>query len=115
MARRTFNTYRVTEIPEFDIQDPDGNTVTFRMKPSVPGAVLLDFISGANAEDPAAMAKTVTDLLNAAIAEEDSEKWATFIRDPKNSVSLETLSEIAGYASEMLSGGNAQPVPSSNG
>lgn len=113
--RKTFNTYRKTEIPDFDIEDDAGNKTNFKMKPSVPGAVLLDFIAGANAEDPAAMARTVNDLLNAAIADEDSERWNTYIRDPKNNVTLDVLSEIAGYASETLSGGNDQAVTPSNG
>jgi len=115
MARKTFNTYRKTETPEFDIQDPDGNVTTFRMKPSVPGAVLLDFLAGANAEDPAAMARTVNSLLTAAIADDDLEKWQDYIHNPRNEVTLEVLSEIAGYASEVLSGGNDQPSTSSNG
>lgn len=115
MARKTFNTYRKTETPEFDIQDPEGVTTTFRMKPSVPGAVLLDFLSGANADDPAAMARTVNSLLVSSIHEDDLEKWQDYIHNPRNEVTLDVLSEIAGYASEVLSGGNDQPSQSLNG
>lgn len=113
--RKKFNTRKKTEIPEFEITDEAGTAVVFKMKPSIPGAILLDFISGANTEDPGAMARTVNNLLNAAIADEDAERWAAFIRDPKNDVTLEVLSEIAGYASEILSGGNEAAAISSNG
>lgn len=115
MAKKTFNTYRKAEIPEFDMTNPDGETMTFHMNGIVPGAILLDFISGANTEDPAAMARTVTSLLDSAIVPEELETWHAYIRDPKNAVDLETLSEVAGYASEVLSGGNPQPVTSSTG
>lgn len=115
MATRTFNTYRKTEQHELKMADPDGKITVFHLKPAVPGAVLLDFLSGAHADDPAAMANTVKSLLDAAIVDDELEAWQAYIRDDNNSVSLEILSEIAGYASEVLSGGNDQPAVSSIG
>lgn len=110
MAKKTFNTYTPTEQHQIDF--PDGTV--FNMNPSIPGDVLLDFISGANTEDPAAMALTVRALLNTAIVAEELDAWHAYIRDPKNNVTLEILSEIAGFAAEVLSGGNPHQRPASS-
>jgi hypothetical protein len=98
MTRKSFQTYRPAVGEEFDI-----NGHVFQLKPSVPGDVLLDFLSGANTEDPAAMARTIRNLLDAAIRPEQLDEWHTFIRDEENAVNLNLLSEIAGFVSEKLS------------
>lgn len=110
MAKKSITTYQPTE--EHSIDFPDGTE--FHLEKSVPGAVLLDFISGADSEDPAAMAKTVQSLLDEAIAEDEREAFNAYIRDKKNNVTLDVLSEIAGFAAEVLSAGNPHQQPASS-
>lgn len=111
MSRKSFTTYAPTEIPEIEL-----NGEVFKMNASIPGDILLDFISGADTEDPRSMAVTVRTLLDAAILEEERERWHAYIRDPANNVSLDVLAEIAGYASEVLSGNPQSPSqPSTTG
>lgn len=102
-TRKTFQTYVPTETHEIEI-----NGQVFPINPSVPGDVILDFLSGADAENPSTMAKTIRDLFDAAIVEDQLETWHTFIRDPANNVTLDVLSEVAGYLTEILSGNDQQ-------
>lgn len=108
MTRKSFSTYKPAKGEEFDI-----NGHIFQLRPAVPGDVLLDFLAGANSEDPASMASTIRSLLNEAIIPEQLDEWHTFIRDPENAVNLNLLSEIAGFVSEKLSA-NPQQQPLSH-
>jgi hypothetical protein len=105
MTRKSFTTYKPEKGEEFDI-----NGHVFNLRPAVPGDVLLDFLAGANAEDPSAMARTIRSLLDSAIVPEQLDEWHTFIRDEENAVNLNLLSEIAGFVSEKLSA-NPQQQP----
>jgi hypothetical protein len=107
--KKSFKTYRPTEQHTLEVNDQ-----TFRLKGAIPGDVLLDFMAGADADNPAQMAKLVRELIDTAIVEEDLERWHAFIRDEANSVDLNTLSEIAGYVAEVMSG-NPQKAPVRSG
>jgi hypothetical protein len=105
MTRKSFTTYKPVKGEEFDI-----NGRVFQLRAAVPGDVLLDFLSGADTEDPGAMARTIRSLLDAAIIPEQLDEWHAFIRDEENAVNLNLLSEIAGFVSEKLSA-NPQQQP----
>lgn len=100
MAQKQFTTRPNTEQQTISI-----DSESFRLANSVPGDVLLDFLSQADAEKPASMAETLRGLLSYAIHEDDKERFYAYIREPKNNVSLDVLAEIAGYAADVLSGG----------
>jgi hypothetical protein len=99
MAGKTFTTYAPTEEVYFEI-----NGTRFNCVPVVPGDVLLDFLSNADEEHPNLMAGALRNLIDAAIKPEELEKFHSFIRDPKNFVSMDVLAEIAGYLADKLSG-----------
>ena len=99
MSKKTFTTYQPTEQVEFDINDQ-----TFHCVPMLPGATLLDFMSAADPDHPNEMAKAVRTLLKQAVVEEEREAFEAFITDPANAVSVDILSEIAGYVADKLSG-----------
>lgn len=103
MARKSFSSYKPTEVQEIEI-----NGTVFALNPQIPGDVLLDFMSDASSEDMGKMAVIVRSLLDAAIVPEQLEAWHAFIRDPNNGITLQLLSEIAGYVTEIVSG---QPDP----
>lgn len=103
---KSFKGY-VPAVPvEFDLESPDGTQkVTIHCKRSVPGSRFLDFMAQAqNTEDWAGMAKAVRDVLNAAITDEDQATFWAFCDNPDNGISMEGLSEIAGWLSEQFSG-----------
>lgn len=110
MARRSFKGYRSDTPVEFDLESPDGTKkLTVRCKASIPGFVLLDFMSKADVENPGTMAQTITTLIKSAV---DPEQWPeveAFIRDEANGIDLELLGEVAGYIAEAYGGrGNPQ-------
>lgn len=111
-AKKSFTTRAPEEVETIDI-----NGTEFTLNSDIPGDVLLDFITSADEESPAAMAAMVRNLLNAAIAEHELDRWHAFIRDPKNHVTLDVLAEVAGHASEVMSGnGRKKPAElSTNG
>lgn len=107
MTRKSFKTYAPTEEHSFDINDE-----VFRINADVPGYLIVDFMAEADEENASAMASLLTNFFNAAIMEEDHEKWNAFVRDPANHVGLDDLSEIAGYIVGILTAGNDQsPLP----
>ena len=99
MARKTFTSYAPTEIEEVEI-----NGRVFTLNASVPGDVILDFLSEADSEDNAAMARTLRQLFAHAINPDQLDDFNAFIRDPSNHVTLDVLAEIAGYVAETVSG-----------
>lgn len=106
---KSFKTYTPTEGSTFDV-----NGHVFRLQPSVPGDILLDFLSmGDDETETTKMASLLRDLFKVAILPEDFDRWTTFIRDPANNVTMTTLSEIAGYVAEVMSGNPTarQPEP----
>lgn len=107
-SHKSFTTYTPTEGSSFDL-----NGITFRLRPSVPGDVLLDFIAGADQENSAAMAGLIRQLMDAALLPEEKDRWYAYIRDPNNNVTLATLAEVAGFVSERMSGNptDRQPEP----
>lgn len=104
MARKSFKTAAPRSDEEFDI-----NGEVFHFSPNIPGAVLVDFLSEADEDNPAAMAGVVNNLLEAAIIADDIDRFNTFIRDPKNNVDLELLAELCGFIAEQSSGNEGQP------
>lgn len=107
MARKSFTSHAPSETHEIEI-----NGEVFPLNPQVPGDLLLDFISQADSYDPSKLAKAIRQLLSVAVVAEHSERFNAFIRDPHNGVDLPLLSEIAGYVTEVMSGGNDhQPLP----
>lgn len=103
MARKSFTTYKPTEVHEIEI-----NGTVFQINSQIPGDLLLDFMADASGEDTGKMATILRKLMGAAIVPEQHEQWNEFIRNPENGVTLQVLSEIAGYITELVSG---QPGP----
>src|SRR5690606_10953885 len=99
MSRKSFTAHAPTEIEEIEI-----NGRVFTLNASVPGDVLLDFLSSADAEDSAAMARTLRGLFQHAISPAQLDEFNMFIRDPANFVTLDLLAEIAGYVAEVVAG-----------
>lgn len=104
MARKTFKTAALRGRETFSINDTE-----FSFDPNVPGNVLMDFFSEVEGDDLAAMPRVINSLLSEVFSEDEKERFDAFTRDRVNNVSLEDISEIAGYIAEMASGNGQQP------
>lgn len=80
------------------------NDKTFHCQETMPGQTMLDFLAGTSSEDPASMAGAVEKIFEEAIVPEEYEEWSTYIRARENNVSLDKLSEMAGWLVEEYSG-----------
>jgi len=104
MARKSFKTAAPRGTEEFEINDE-----VFRYDPDIPGAVLLDFMSEADTDDPSKMAAVINRLLEEAIVDTDKPRFDAFVRDKRNNVDITLLAEICGFIAESASGNGRQP------
>lgn len=104
MATKSFSTYKPTEDNFIELDDFNGATHTFKLTPSIPGQVILDFMAVSQTEDPAKLAEIINTVLDLAIVEDDKAAWNEFSTEPKNGVTVDVLSEVVGYVVSVLSG-----------
>ncbi len=104
MASKSFSTYRPAEDNFIELDDYEGVTQTFKLNPSLPGKVILDFMFISGSDDVSKLAGAIQTVLDKAIVEEDKERWVTFTEDPRNGVTVNVLSEIVGHITAVLSG-----------
>lgn len=104
MATKTFTTYKPAEDQFIELDDFNGETHTFKLNPSIPGKLILDFMFVSGTDDSNELAKAINTVLDNAIVDEDKEAWNEFISEPKNGVTITVLSEIVGYVTSTLSG-----------
>lgn len=109
MATKTFATYKPSEEQFIELADHEGVTHTFKLSPSLPGTVILDFMFVSGTDDSSKLAKAITKVLDKAIAAESKEEWNAFIDDERNGVNITTLSEIVGHVTSVLSGNPRDP------
>lgn len=96
---KKFTTYQPTESVDFEINDQHFDCV-----PMLPGTKLLAFMSKTDKDRPHEMAQAVLDLLHDAVVADQRERFHTYVDDPANAVSMDVLSELAGYVADKLSG-----------
>lgn len=104
MATKTFTTYRPEEEQYIELDDHEGNTQKFKLTPSLPGKLVLDFMYVSSTEDTGELAKAIHKVLDSAIVEEDRERWNAFADKPENGVTIAVLSEVVGHVTAVLSG-----------
>lgn len=105
MTQKSFRSAPARGVQTFDIND-----VVFQFTPDIPGAILMDFMSNIDDENPASMVKVLNKLLESALAPAELERFNEFVRDPSNNVSLELLAEICGFIAENASGNEKRPT-----
>lgn len=93
----------------------DLNGETFTCRPTVPGAILLDITEAHSRNDKMATVLEFAKLYDAAIIDEDAERFAKLIRSP-GGPDLDTLLELGAWLMEVI--GNRpleRPSESGNG
>jgi hypothetical protein len=104
MAVKSFTTYHPDEEEFIEMDDHAGETQRFKLNPSIPGTLILDFMFVSGTEDSSKLAEAIHSVLDAAVVEEEQERWKEFVNDPKNGVTISVLSEIVGHVTAVLSG-----------
>lgn len=107
MANKSFTTYHPEEDEFITLTDYEGNEQKFKLAPSLPGRVILDFMFVSGSDDSSRLSGAIAAVLDKAVDPEDRERWDEFIDDPRNGVTINVLSEVVGYITSVLSG-NAQ-------
>lgn len=109
MATKTFTTYQPSEENYIELSNHAGDSKTFKLNPSLPGPLILDFMAASGAEDQTKLAEMVNVVLDLAIVDEDKEAWKEFSTDPKNGVTVEVLAEVVNHAVSVMSGNPQDP------
>lgn len=104
MATKSFTTYKPTEDNFIEFDDHAGVHHQFKLNPSLPGKVILDFMFVSGTDDSSKLAKAINDVLDKAIVDEDKEAWEAYANEPKNGVTINVLSEVVGHVTSVLSG-----------
>lgn len=104
MASKSFSTYKPEEDQFIELDDFNGETQSFKLNPSLPGVVILDFMFVSATDDSGRLSQAIKNVLDNAIVDEDKERWNEFIAEPKNGVTINVLSEVVGYITSVLSG-----------
>jgi hypothetical protein len=105
MVRRTFKGYVPTEVQTIELQSADGTkSIEVKGKPAVAGSVILDFLAKIDTDEPGTLAQAVNEMLRLSIDEESWDDFKAFIDDDSNGITLDILSEIAGFFAESFSG-----------
>lgn len=104
MASKTFTTYKPTEDNYIDFEDYTGAPVKFKLNPSIPGQIILDFMAVSDTEDPKKLAEVINTVLDLAIVEEDKVAWNEFSLEPRNGVNVDVLAEVVGHVVAVMSG-----------
>lgn len=115
MATKTFKGYAPAAAQRIELESPDGaRKITVEGRPSVAGSVILDFLAEIDSDDPGTLATAVNRMLRLSISDESWDEFKSFVDEESNGITLEILSEIAGFFAESFSGkAPAPPVPSS--
>lgn len=104
MSTKLFTTYKPAEDHFIELADHTGTVQSFKLNPSIPGTVILNFMFASGTEDSDRLAKAIQTVLDKAIVDEDKERWNEFLDDPKSGVTINVLSEIVGHITSVLSG-----------
>jgi len=105
MARKTFKGYVPTEVQTIELESADGTkSIEVKGRPAVAGSVILDFLAKIDTDEPGTLAQAVNEMLHLSIAEESWGEFKSFIDDESNGITLDILSEIAGFFAESFSG-----------
>lgn len=106
MRRKKFSTRG--NVGSDDVVILELNDREFKCKSRIPGIVLMRWVSHIDQDDPAKSAGAVEELMRQSIAPDDVDDFFEYIEDPVNDVDIKTLSQMAGWVVEQLTGNPTQ-------
>lgn len=96
--RKTFRAGK--SIDDFDPVEFDLNDQTFKCKPALQGAVLLEFVSRADSDSGGAAAGALYGFFKDCMEEEEYERFRAYLNDPKLIFDMSDIGEIASWLVE---------------
>lgn len=104
VRRRKFNTKKAGSRDDVVILDVNDDH-SFKCASTIPGMLLVDFITMMDEDDPKSMGEGLQQFFTAALGE-NYEEFLVVTRDPENEIDINDLSEMAGWLAEQYSDGN---------
>ncbi len=94
---------------EFDLNDQ-----TFKCRPALQGATLLEFVAKADGESGGAAAGALYGFFQDAMEEEEYTRFRNYLNSPDLIIEMETIGEIASWLVEEYTARPTQPSGSSD-
>lgn len=96
--RKTFRGGK--NIAEFEPIEFDLNDQTYKCKPALQGAVLLEFVARADSESGGEAAGALYGFFQDAMEPEEYERFRAYLNSPEIIIDMETIGEIASWLVE---------------
>lgn len=109
--RKTFRGGK--KIEEFEPIEFELNEQTFRCKPALQGAVLLEFVSRADSNDGAAAAGALYSFFEDVMETDEYARFREYLRNPDVIIEMDTIGDIAAWLIEEYTARPTQPSESS--
>lgn len=104
IRRKKFNTKKAGSRDDVVILDVNDDH-SFHCSPTIPGMLLVDFITMMDEDDPKSMGEGLQQFFSAALGD-NYDGFLAVTRDPANEIDINDLSEMAGWLAEQYSDGN---------
>lgn len=102
-------------ITEFEPIEFDLNDQTFKCRPALQGATLLEFVSKADGESGGAAAGALYGFFQDAMEEAEYKRFRDYLNSPDLIIEMDTIGEIATWLVEEYTARPTQPSESSDG
>lgn len=105
MPTKSFKGFVPQEQIVIELESPDGTRqATFKCR-SIPGNSFLKYMErSADRENVAVLAGTMRDILDSALLPSDQAAFWDFCDEPENGITMEVLSNVASYLTDVFSG-----------
>jgi hypothetical protein len=110
--RRTFKSSR--KLADYDPLEFEINDQTFKCKPALQGAVLLEFVAKADSEEGGAAAGAMYDFFGDVMDELEYKRFRNYLKNPDIIIEMETIGEIAAWLVEEYTARPTEPSSSSD-
>lgn len=110
--RRTFKSGKA--LSDFDPLEFELNDQTFKCKPALQGAVLLEFVAKADSDDGGAAAGAMYDFFADVMDELEYKRFRNYLKNPTVIIELDMIAEIAAWLVEEYTARPTEPSSSSD-
>lgn len=111
--RKTFRGGKRLE--EFEPVEFELNDQTFKCKPAIQGAVLLEFVAKADSGEGAAAATALYDFFSDVMDDEEYKRFRAYLKNTEIIIEMDTIGEIAAWLVEEYTARPTEPSENSDG
>lgn len=103
------------KLDEFEPIEFELNDQTFKCRPALQGAVLLEFVAKADSDSGSAAASALYDFFKDVMDEEEYTRFRDYLRNPDIIIEMDTIGEIAAWLVEEYTERPTEPSENSDG